>query len=115
MAEYLLALINQEGSLNFGEACFYALIGFLIVFLGITLIIFIIWFIGFILRKTNNLEFLTKIGKKKPKAVPTQVVIPETEGDIPDDVKAAIIAAIMTYYSDEKPECEFRVRRIKRI
>ena len=115
MSERLLALINQEGSLSFGEACLYAVIGFLIVFIGIALIIFIIWLIGFILRKTNNLEFITKLGRKKPKAVQTTVTIPENDDEIPDEVKAAIIAAIMTYYSDKKPECEFRVRRIKRI
>ena len=115
MSERLLALINQEGSLSFGEACLYAVIGFLIVFIGIALIIFIIWLIGFVLRKTNNLEFLMKLGRKKPKAVQTEVTIPENDDEIPDEVKAAIIAAIMTYYSDKKPECEFRVRRIKRI
>ncbi len=115
MTANLLALINQQGSLSFGEACIYALIGFLIVFSGITLIICIIWIIGFILRKTNNLEFLTKIGKKKVKSVEPPEIIPEGDSDIPDEVKAAIIAAIMTYYSDEKPQCEFRVKRIKRI
>ena len=112
MLNNILALINQEGSLGFGEACLYALIGFLIVFLGITIIIFIIWLIGLILRKTNNFEFLSKIGRKKNKVVETTVNVPDmADGDIPDEVKAAIIAAIMTYYSDEKPECEFRVRR----
>lgn len=117
MFNNVLALINQEGSLGFGEACLYALIGFLIVFIGISLIIFIIWLIGLILRKTNNLEFLSKIGKKKNRIIETTVYVPENlaDSDIPDEVKAAIIAAIMTYYSDEKPECEFRVRRIKRI
>ena len=100
---------------SFGEALVYALIGFLVVFCGIVIIIFIIWLLGLILRKTNNLEFLLKLGRKKPKQVETQVVIPDNEDDIPDEIKAAIMAAIMTYYSDEKPECEFRVRRIKRM
>ena len=112
----LLALINQEGSLGFGEACLYALIGFLIVFAGIALIIFIIWLIGLIIRKTNNFEFISKIKigkKKKPNEI--QSVTETDDGEIPDAVKVAIVAAIMAYHSEEKPECEFKVRRIKRI
>lgn len=110
-----------SGSANgIGEALIYALIGFAVVFLGIVLIIFIIWLIGLILRKTNNLAFLSKLNiknrfKKKGQTV-EQVQIAQKEEDvIPDEVKAAIIAAVMAYYDSEKPECEFIVRRIKRI
>ena len=109
-----------SGSANgIGEALIYALIGFLVVFLGIVLIIFIIWLIGLILRKTDNLAFLSKISFKRIKKkgqVVEQTDTPENKQDgIPDEVKAAIIAAIMAYYDNEKPECEFIVRRIKRI
>ena len=117
MINNLLSLINQEGSLDFGEACIYGLIGFLVVFLGIVLIIVIIWLIGLLMRKTNNLEFLTKIGKKKKKkddkAAAQESVAAEEE--IPAEVKAAIMAAIMAYYTKEQPKCEFKVKRIKRI
>ena len=120
MASNLLSLINQEGSLGFGEACLYALIGYLIVFIGIIIIILIIWLIGLVLRKTNNLAFITNIGKGKkknnnPEQSITEPVVAVEDGEIPDQVKAAIVAAIMAYYSEEKPECEFRVKRIKRI
>lgn len=102
---------------NFGEALIYALIGFVVVFVGIVLIICIIYLIGFIMKKTNNFEFLSKIGKKKkkPESADENLMHSGEEEDIPDEVKAAIIAAIMTYYSEKKPECEFRVKRIKRI
>lgn len=104
---------------SFGEALVYALIGFLVVFVGIVLIICIIWLIGLILRKTNNLAFLTnrKSGRKKDEVkadVQNKDVSAESD-DIPDEVKAAIIAAIFAYYSEEKPKCEFKVKRIKRI
>ncbi|MDE6356010.1 MAG: OadG family protein [Clostridia bacterium] len=117
MINNLLALINQEGSLDFGEACIYGLIGFLVVFLGIVLIIVIIWLIGLLMRKTNNLEFLTKIGKKKKKKDEKSAVQESVaaEEEIPAEVKAAIIAAIMAYYTKEQPKCEFKVKRIKRI
>lgn len=119
MLSALLEIIPKDGNYyfdNFGEALVYALIGFVVVFLGITLIICIIWLLGFILRKTNNLEFLSKVGKKK-KVSEKNVEIAESvdDGEIPDEVKAAIVAAIMAYYSEAKPECEFRVRRIKSI
>ena len=114
MASNLLSLINQEGSLGFGEACLYALIGFLIVFTGITIIIVIIWLIGLVLRKTNNFAFITNRGAKK-KVQAEQKVIDPVGVQNGDEVKVAIVAALMAYYSEEKPECEFRVRRIKRI
>ena len=109
-----------DGSANgIGEALIYALIGFVVVFLGIVLIIFIIWLIGLILKKTNNLAFLSKLSIKnkfkKKKQEDVAEVQRESVDEIPDEVKAAIIAAIMAYYDNEKPECDFIVRRIKRI
>ena len=116
----LLDIVQREnGSYyfsDFPEALVYALLGFVIVFAGIVIIIAVIWLIGLLMRKTNNLAFLQNIGKKKKdKEKPveqTQVV--EEEG-IPDEVKAAIVAAIMAYYETEQPQCEFKVKRIKRI
>ena len=116
MLNNFLSLLNQEGSLSFGEACLYALIGFAIVFAGIVLIILIIWLLGLIMRKTNNLAFLSNIGKKRKKAKEplVQDSVPE-EDEISPEVRAAIVAAIMAYYTEEKPKCEFKVKRIKRI
>lgn len=59
-----------------------------------------------------------KLKKKlsRKKAEDTSESVETVDGDeIPDEVKAAIIAAIMAYYSEEKPQCEFKVKRIKRI
>ena len=119
MLNVLLAIVPTEDVNfyfdSFGEALVYALIGFLVVFVGIVLIICIIYFIGFIMKKTNNFEFLSKIGKKKKKPEDAEENFVQSGEDVSDEVKAAIIAAIMTYYSEKKPECEFRVKRIKRI
>ncbi len=107
---------------NFGEAAIYALIGLGVVFLGIVIIIAIIWLVGLLMRKTNNLEFLTDLGKrKKVKSTETAVSAPEDKvsavqsDDIPDEVKVAIIAAIMAYYQEKEDKCQFTVKRIKRI
>ena len=119
MINSLLSLINQDGSLSLGEACVYALIGFAVVFAGIILIIFIIWLIGLIMRKSDNLAFLNKIKigkKKKPSAdVPATESAEDSAEAVPAEVKAAIVAAIMAYYSEEAPKCEFKVKRIKRL
>ncbi len=127
MSYSLLDIIpNEDGNFYFsgsangiGEALIYALIGFIVVFLGIVLIIFIIWLIGLLLRKTNNLAFLNKLSiknLKRKKQVEEQADISQdVSDDIPDEVKAAIVAAIMAYYDNENPECEFIVRRLKRI
>lgn len=102
---------------NFGEAALYALIGFVVVFVGIILIIGIIWLVGLIMRKSNNLEFLTKKRVKKNKKSATQQADTQTatEDEIPDEVKAAIVAAIMAYYQEKEEKCSFTVKRIKRI
>lgn len=132
MLNFLLDIVPKpDGNYyfdNFGEALVYALIGFLVVFCGIILIICIIYLLGFIFKKTNNLAFLgkwgqkikqffSKIAGKFKKKKPIQCEDKEfTEtDDIDAELKAAIIAAVMAYYSNEKPECEFRVKRIKRI
>lgn len=131
MLNNLLAIVQGDGSSwagqtqspsnyyfdNWGEPFLYALIGFLVVFAGIFLIIFTIWLVGLIMKKTNNLEFLSKGKKKKVAQVKTEApaVAVENDGDIPDEVKAAIIAAIMAYYEEKQEKCQFTVKRIKRI
>lgn len=133
MLNNILAIVKGDGSSwagqtqspnnyyfdNWGEPFLYALIGFLVVFVGILIIIFTIWLVGLIMKKTNNLEFLSK-GKKAKKVVekktePTTATTAESDGEIPDEVKAAIIAAIMAYYEEKQEKCEFTVKRIKRI
>lgn len=104
---------------RFGEPALYALIGFLVVFLGIIIIIGIIWLVGLIMRKTNNLEFLTKGKSEKPKKaanLPSNTAQLQTSSDdIPDEVKVAIMAAIMAYYEERQEKCQFTVKRIKRL
>ncbi|MCM1545584.1 MAG: OadG family protein [Clostridiales bacterium] len=132
MLNNLMAIIQGDGSYwagqqkspdnfyfdNFGEAALYALIGFLVVFVGIIIIIGIIWLVGLIMRKTNNLEFLTKKREKKAKTEAVEkapAVSSAQDDDIPDEVKAAIVAAIMAYYQEREEKCEFTVKRIKRL
>lgn len=102
---------------NFGEPLIYALIGFLVVFVGIVIIIGVIWLVGLLMRKTDNLAFLTKKKQKNVAVSPKEQekTTDSVSDEIPDEVKAAIIAAIMAYYQEKEEKCQFTVKRIKRI
>lgn len=134
MLNMLLGIVgNADGNYYFdnkAESLIYALIGFLVVIAGICILIGIIWLLGLLMRKTNNLAFLTErksrkqAGKKaenqakqEQNAESTEKLAEDSalEDDIPDEVKAAIIAAIMAYYSEQENKCEFTVKRIKRL
>lgn len=132
MLSNLLAILPGDGSSwagqqkspenfyfdNFGEAALYALIGFVVVFVGIVIIIGIIWLVGLIMRKTNNLEFLTKKREKKVKNDNTAGTANSTNAEsdeVSAEVKAAIVAAIMAYYQEKEEKCQFTVKRIKRL
>ena len=131
MLSNLLAILQGDGSYwagqqqspnnyyfdNFGEAAIYALIGLAVVFVGIVIIIGIIWLVGLLMRKTNNLEFLTKKREKKGKKPAEQAQDNQLEDsdDIPDEVKVVIMAAIMAYYEQREEKCQFTVKRIKRL
>lgn len=123
MLNNLLAIIPGTGDKannwyfdNFGEALVYALIGFLVVFVGIVFIIFVIWLVGIIMTKFDN-----KNNNKKDKPIVVEkepeisAVQQEISDEVSDEVKAAIVAAIMAYYQEKEEKCEFTVRRIKRI
>lgn len=132
MLSNLLAIVAGMGDKvgnwyfdNFGEAVIYALIGFGVVFVGIIIIIGVIWLVGLIMKKTNGFAFLSKKKDKKPTVKTKKVNVPEitelpadpesVSAEIPDEVKAAIVAAIMAYYQEKEEKCSFTVKRIKRI
>ena len=109
----LLAIIpGDDGNYYFDpitESLVYALIGFLVVFVGIVILIGLLYLVGYIIRKAEKGKGL------KRKNTVTEESTPAESDEVPDEVKAAIVAAVMAYYSAEKPQCEFVVKRIKRI
>lgn len=99
---------------NAGEAALYAVLGFLVVFVGIAFLIFVVWLVGKLMAKTTGKTEVKPQPKVKelPKAQPAI----KTENDeITDETVAIITAAIMAYYQQNNPKCEFTVKRIKRI
>ena len=122
MLNNLLAIIPGTGDKagywyfdNIPEALVYALIGFLVVFVGIILIIFVIWLVGVLMRKFDT--------KAQPETAVVEVKEPpvsvaptaQASDDISDEIKVAIMAAVMAYYQEQELKCEFTVKRIRRI
>ncbi len=107
----LAAAAEKTRAVSVSEAALYALLGFLTVFVGIALLIFIVWLVGKIITKVNGL-------KKQENAVRAQVSesLAVADGEeITEETVAAITAAIMAYYQEERRACEFRVKRIKKL
>ena len=96
--------------LTLPEGLIYALIGFIVTFLGIVILIFCVWIYGKIIKGVRE----KSLSKKKSATVP-QTVVSESDSDVPVEVRLAIIAAIAAYYENEKSSCEFKVKRIKRL
>lgn len=95
------------------DALIYALFGFAFVFIGIAVLIAILSGIGWIMRKAGKeLPAVKQPEKEEVRPAPSASV---EEAEVPDEVKAAIVAAIMAFYETEKPYCGFTVKRIKRI
>ena len=97
---------------EFGEAAVYALLGFLIVFLGIVFLIFIIWAVGQIMtsakKKPNKAQ-------EKPAISVQESSSKQNDDEMSEELIAVITAAIAAYYQQENKKCDFTVKRIKRI
>ena len=112
----LLTSALPEGGqwVTLGEASLFALIGFLVVFAGISFLILVVWLVGKVMSTVND-----KMGAKK-KAIPAQqetqqVVTPAESDDVDEETVAVIMAALMEYYQTNNPKCAFTLKRIKRI
>lgn len=114
----LYDLLTSTSKTSLPEATLYAFLGFLVVFVGIAFLILIVWLVGKFFSKVN----LAQISNKKKKTENTEkkdIITGPTENsateDISEETVAVITAALMAYYEQVNPKCEFTVRRIKRI
>ena len=96
------------------EASLYALLGFLVVFLGISFLILIVWAVGKFMQK--DAPVAKKAAPAPVKKEKVEVSAPPAQEDVVSEETIAVItAAIMAYYEKNNPKCEFTVRRIKKI
>jgi sodium pump decarboxylase gamma subunit len=101
---------------NIGEATLYAILGFAVVFVGIAFLIFVVWLVGKFMSKATGKDVVKE--KAQPKAIEKSKEKPAVKTDIDkisEETLAVITAAIMAYYQQNGPKCEFTVKRIKRI
>ena len=97
-----------------GEAALYALLGFLVVFVGIAFLILVVWAVGKIMTKTEKAKKTKEASKQKAESVAKPSEVNAVE-EISEETVAAITAAIMAYYQQEQKKCEFTVKRIKKV
>ena len=98
-----------------GESALYALLGFLVVFVGIAFLILVVWLVGKLMTKSKPVP-KTKVEEVPKTAESVAESLAVADGDeITDETIAVITAALMAYYQQNNPKCEFTVKRIKRI
>ena len=113
----LLNIVSYEDApkATVGEAALYALIGFIVVFVGIALLIAVLWLVGKVMAKAQGGEKTAAPVKEKPTVSQTLQVKSETIDGVDEETIAVITAAIMAYYQQEQKKCEFTVKRIKKV
>lgn len=97
------------------EASLYALLGFLVVALGIAFLILIVWAVGKFMQKGTPVAKQVESAPAKKEKMEVPVTVPVNEDEVSEETIAVITAAIMAYYEKNTPKCEFTVRRIKKI
>ena len=111
----LYNVLTKSREIGLSEAGVYALLGLIVVCLGIIFLIFVVWAIGkFFTTKQNKNTKLEKKESAVLEKVPDTVNM-ESEDEISEEIIAVITAAISAYYETAKPQCEFVVKRIKRM
>lgn len=99
---------------NVGEAALYAVLGFLMVFFGIAFLIFVVWLVGKIMAKTSG-KIKAETQPKVKESAQEKPQLKVEDNEVSEETVAVITAAIMAYYQQNSPKCEFTVKRIKRI
>ncbi len=109
MINNLLALSDWPDGL------FTFLLGIAVVFVGMLIIVFFVSLVGKVINKPSDEVKEEKTVEVKPvvESAPAPVV---EDGEISEDVRVAIIAAIAMYYeNNNQPKHEFTVRKIKKL
>ena len=116
MVYNLLDSATKTRTIPISEAVLYAILGFMVVFLGIVFLIFVVWLVGKFMSKGKKEEKTEKpIAKKEKQEVSSSLAVADATEEITEETIAVITAAIMAYYQKNNPKCEFTVKRIKRI
>lgn len=114
----------KDKKIPVGEAAIDAVVGLAVVFIGIALLVFIVWGVGKIMQNTSigngkgGKETAPKVAEKPAtKTAKPETVAPAKVADegIDDETVAVIAAAIAAVYEAERRSCGFVVKRIKKM
>lgn len=111
----LTNLAEKSRDIGVGEAALFALLGFLVVFVGISFLILIVWLVGRVMSKTTSVGTQNSQEKEVKKQKIETPIQPIESESVSEETVAVIMAALMAYYEKNYPKCEFTVKRIKRI
>ena len=115
MYNNLLAVADKTRAVPIAEAALYALLGFIVVFLGISFLILMVWLVGKVIAKANGVAVKTVKEKTTVNPEITESLAVADSESISDETIAVIMAALTAYYEKSSAKCEFTVKRIKRI
>ncbi len=104
MYNVLASTADKFRTVSVGEAALLALLGFVVVFIGIAFLVFVVWAVGKIMG--NREKKSTKIADE---------TAPVEDEELSEEIIAVITAAIAAYYQKQSQKCDFTVKRIKRI
>lgn len=107
----LLASTATDAMSKWGWGIFTFILGMVVVFLGMALLVLLVSAVAkiFSAKKSENK------GDEDEQEEAMQTSITNADDDIPENVKAAIIAAVIAYYQGEDKKQEFVVRKIKKL
>ncbi len=112
----MLNLLLKQNNMDPVSGGLYTFVlGMLVVFLGIAVIVIFVSIAGKIFSAGNTKEpKQPKVKDEKPVVV-EKVETPIDNGEVPDHIKVAIVAAITAYYEEKKSNCDFIVKKIRRF
>ena len=114
LSNLLTEFATKSRTPSLSEAALYALLGFLTVFLGIVLLIFIVWLVGKFMSKVNLAQKQANAPKSMKEETIQSTAVANAD-EISEETVAVITAAIMAYYQEQPKKCEFTVKRIKKV
>ena len=109
--DLLLAMTNLQAGL------YVFVMGFIVVFLGMGVIIAVVSIIGKIMEKVNK----SRAKKAEEASANSQTEAMLTQDTVSEDsdeearIRAAIVAVLTNYYFNQGSNCEFKIKKIRRI
>lgn len=110
---YLFNLLAEEykGAPDIFWGIFTFVLGMIIVFAGMAILVLICSGVA----KVMSAKSAEKDEATKAETAPTEEVVAESEDGIPEEVRVAVIAAVLAYYEGEGVKNEFVVKKIKKL